>query len=134
MNAEEAAIYAKLAGESSVTDLLATATSIFSAFAPDGSAYPLIIVNFQGGGDINDTPTRAREPVYLIKAISAVSMYQAGQVDDALDAVLHRVTLTVTGWTNYWLAREGDVRYAEVTPENLHYYHSGGLYRLGNSK
>jgi len=134
MNAEEAALYSKLASASGVTTLLATATSIFNAFAPDGSAYPLIILQLQGGGDLNDSATRAREPVYLIKAISAVSMYQAGLVDDAVDVVLHNAALTVTGWTNYWCAREGDVRYAEVTPEKLHYYHSGGLYRLGNSK
>jgi len=134
VNVLEAAIKTKLTGTSSVTSLLATAASVFNVQIPDGYAFPVIVFNWQGGGDLNDTPTRAKEPLYQIKAISSVSMYQAGQIDDALDAVLHNVALTVSGWTNYWIARESDVRYGELTPAGHYFYHSGGIYRIGLSK
>jgi len=133
MNTVEAAIKSKL-GVSSVTDLLATSSSIFNLVVPKGYDYPLILFNLQGGGDLNDTPTRAKELLYQIKALSAISMYEAGTIDTALDAVLHGAILTVSGQTNYWCARESDVRYAELLKTGTFIYYSGGIYRIGISE
>lgn len=134
MNDLETALRAALTSQGSVTSLLATVGSVFNIVVPDGYAYPVIVFNLQGGGDLNDTPRRAKEPVYQVKAISAVSMFQAGQIDAAVDAVLHDGALSVSGWTNYWCARESDVRYAELAQDGKRFYHSGGLYRIGISK
>ena len=134
MNDLEAAIFSKLTGASTVTSLLATSGSVFNVTVPTGYGYPLILFNLQGGGDLNDTPRRAKEPLYQVKALSDISMYEAGQIDDAMDAVLHNTTLTVSGWTNYWCARESDVRFAESLPDGSYIYHSGGIYRIGVSK
>lgn len=134
MNDLEAAIISKLTGASTVTSLLATSSSVFNVTVPTSYGYPLILFNLQGGGDLNDTPRRAKEPLYQIKALSEISMYEAGQIDDAMDAVLHNATLTVSGWTNYWCARESDVRYAEALADGSYIYHSGGIYRIGICK
>lgn len=134
MNDIEAAIRTEITGATGVTSLLATTSSVFNTVIPDGYNYPLVVFNFQGGGDLNDTPRRAKEPLYQIKAISAASMYQAGLIDAALDTLLRNATLSVSGWTGYWCARESDVRYVEPTPAGGFFYHSGGLYRIGISK
>lgn len=134
MNDTEAAIRNKITGASTVTTLLATTSSVFNAVVPDGYTFPVVVFNFQGGGDLNDTPRRAKEPLYQIKAISNVSMYQAGVIDAALDTLLRNATLTVSNWTNYRCYRESDIRYTELTPAGRYFYHSGGLYRIGISK
>ena len=134
MNELEAALKTILTEASTVTSLLASASSVFNALIPAGYGYPAIVFNYQGGGDINDTPTDAADIVYQIKGISAVSMYQAGLISAALHAVLHNNTLTVSGWTNFWCARDSIVRYIEIAPDGKNYYHSGGLYRIGISK
>lgn len=134
MNELEAAIRATLTGSSTVTNLLASANSVFNALIPAGYGYPVIMLNYQGGGEVNDTPTDAADVVYQVKGISAVSMFQAGLISAALHAVLHNKKLTVTGWTNFWCARDSIVRYVEIAPDGKNYYHSGGLYRIGISK
>ena len=130
MNALEQGLYSKLSGTSALTTLLANATSVYNQIVPKGKAYPLVIFNLQGGGDENDTPKRRKNYVYLAKAVSAVSMKQAGLIDAQIDAALHEATLTVTGWTNFWCMRTTDIRYTETTAEGANYFHSGGLYRI----
>lgn len=131
MNTLETALYDLLSGTSAITDLLASATGIYNQKAPRGAAYPLIIFNEQGGpGDENKSPHRSRNLLYTIKAITQTNLSDAGDIDEQIDAVLHLQILIVSGWSNFWLAREGPIRLVETTPEGQEFYHSGGIYRI----
>lgn len=134
MNEFEAALYTRLTGEASVTALLAGTASIYNQQAPPGDDYPLIVFQYQGGGDENKSPHRARNVLYTIKAISEEGLTDAGAIDAAIDTVLHLDELTVSGWSNFWLAREDDLRLVETTPEGKRYYHAGGIYRARIAK
>lgn len=129
-NALETALYGRLAGGTALTSLLAGTASIYNSLAPPGSAHDFVVFSHQGGGDENLTPRRMRNVVYLVKAVSTAGMAKAGQIDAAADALLHNQELSVSGWANFWLAREGDVRYSELTEDGKRYFHSGGLYRV----
>lgn len=134
MNAVETALYSRLAGASALTALLATTTSIYNTVAPQGAAYPLVVFNLQAGGDDNKSPHRAKQLLYLVKAVSATSMKDAGTIDNEVDTALHGLVLTVTDWTNYWLMRGQDVRFEELAPDGKRYFHSGGIYRIRIAK
>lgn len=130
MNVLETAIYDALTGEPAITNLLAGTASVYNRQAPHGASYPLIIFQHQGGGDENKSPHRSRNMVYLIKGITTTGLTDSGAIDAQVDTLLHLQSLTVSGWTNFWLARESPVRYVEQAADGNAYYHAGGLYRV----
>ena len=131
MNALETALYTKLAAGTALTALLADGTaSIFNQVAPRNSTFPYVEFGLQGGGDENMCPARFKNLLYRVKAVSDVSMKTAGEIDDAVDALLHGATLTVNGWHNFWCRRDSDFRYAEFDPEGNAIWHAGGVYRI----
>ncbi len=134
MNVLDAALYTRLQSTSGVTSLLAGTTAIYHLRAPKDQAYPYIVFSIQGGGDENQTSHRTKALVYFVRAYAANSAAQAGSVDQAVDTALHLVPLTVTGWSNFWLAREADLEIPETTPQGETVYMSGGLYRLRTEK
>lgn len=134
MNEVETALYGALTSESSVTDLLAGTASVYNQQAPDDAAYPLIIFNQQSGRDENTDPTRSRDLLYMVKGVSMTNLKAAGSIDAAVDALLHDSTLSVSGWTTFWLTRETDINFTETTAEGATYYHRGGVYRLRITK
>jgi hypothetical protein len=130
MNALDAALYSRLSGTSAITSLLASVTSIYAGQAPEGSAYPYIVFNVQGGGDENQTPHRTKNLVLFIRVYSDVSKKIAGDVDAAIDTALHLSPLSgVTGYTNTWFAREQDLETVENPPTGNKIFMQGGLYR-----
>lgn len=136
MNAVATALYQRLTGAAALTALLASPTSVYQRRVPQGDGrYPCVLFQKQAGTDDNDNPHRARQLVYLVKGIVADprsggrSGTNAGAIDDQIDAALSMRPLTVTGWTNFWLARESDVDYEE-DDAGKRFYHVGGLYRL----
>ena len=122
----EDAIYTTL-NVSSVTT--AGATGVFNRIAPENQALPYVVYQWQGGGDLNITPRRERFPAYTIKAI-AETLGDAGAIDAAIDALLHHQTISISGWTNFWLARDVDVAYFEVDPLGRRIYHTGAIYKI----
>jgi len=130
MNAVETALYTALNGEAAITALLASATSIFNQLAPQGSSYDMVVFAQASGVEENETPTRSRDLVYMIKGVSDTGFLAAGGIDTQIDTLLHDSALTVTGYTNFWLARESDLRFLETTAEGENYYHAGALYRF----
>lgn len=128
INAIETALYSTLAAGTALTTALG-GTAIYNTLAPQGTSYPYVIFKFQGGGDDNTSSTRARSPLYLVKAVSTTGKKNAGDIDDEVDNLLHGHELTVTGWGNWWTAREADVSYAEDSGGVL-IWHVGGLYRI----
>jgi hypothetical protein len=127
----ETAFYTKL----NVSAITTLATSgVHNKLAPAGTPLPYVIFQQQGGGDENATPTRSRMPLYVVKAIAS-SQSAATAIDSAIDALLNNGSLlSISGWTTYWLMREQDVNYIEVTAQGVPIYHIGGIYRLRFSK
>ena len=130
MNSLETALYSTLTGGTALTALLAGTTSVYNSAVPRDVSYDVVVFQLMGGGDDNETPTRSKSLVYMVKGVSQTSMKTAGLIDNQIDTLLHRKTLTVTGWTNFWTAREQDIEFVETTPEGRNYWHSGGLYRV----
>ncbi len=129
VGALDAAIYSKLTSGTALTALLSGTTAVYNRLAPMSVSMPLVVFQWQGGGDENLTPSRMRNVVYVIKGV-AETLSAAEAIDEQVDALLHDKALTVTGWTNFWLARTQDVAYAEVDPAGEAIYHTGGLYRV----
>jgi hypothetical protein len=103
-------------------------TFIYNKVAPQGAAPPYVIFQQQGGGDINDTPIRSRNPLYAIFGVGATAE-AAAAIDRNIDALLHDQSLTVSGWSNYSLAREIDVQFIDLDAAGNKIYRCGGMYR-----
>lgn len=129
MNALDSALYLRLQG-TALTSLLAGTTSIYHIQAPGTAVLPYVVFNIQGGGDTNDSPHRVKSLVVNIRGYSGVSAAQAGSIDAQIDSLLHLSPLTVTGWSNLWLAREVDLETVETLPNNSQVWMAGGLYRV----
>jgi hypothetical protein len=130
MNALDSALYTKLQATAGLTSLLAGTTSIYHMQAPEGAVLPYAVFSLQGGGDQNDTANRMKNVVVFVRAYSGASAAQAGSIDAQIDTALHLQSLSVTGWTSVWLAREQDLELTENVPNGAPVYMSGGLYRV----
>lgn len=130
MNALDAALYTKIQGVSAITSLLGGTTEIYSINAPESATFPYVVFSVQSGGDDNLDPRRTKNIVYFIRAYSKTEKAQAGTIDDLLDTTLHLQSVSVSGWNNYWLAREEDLESVEYPPSNQPIYMVGGFYRL----
>lgn len=130
MNVLNTAIYSRLGTTTAITNLLASGSaSIFNLQAKEGAALPYIVWSIQGGGDENLTANRTKNLMVFIRAYSGVSAAQAGSIDAQIDTALHLNPLTVSGWTNIWLARETDLETVENIPNTKPVYMNGGFYR-----
>ena len=125
ITALETALYTKL-NVSAVTTL--ATGGVWNKIAPQGTALPYVIFQWQGGGDDNLTPRRGRNLIYTVKALAA-DADTAENIDEQIDLALHYQTLTVSGWTNYRMAREDDVNYQEE-PTGVPVWHIGAMYRI----
>ena len=130
MNELNAAIYARLQGTAAVRSLLAGTTAIYNLQAPESQVYPYIVFNVQGGGDENQTQHRTKNLVVFVRTYAAANAAQAGSIDAQVDLALHLNPLTITGWSNFWLARERDIELVENDPSGRQIFTSGGLYRV----
>jgi hypothetical protein len=129
MNANDAAIYSRLQTTGALTSLLAGTTAIYHLQAPEGATLPYVVWNLQGGGDENLSQHRTKNFVVFVRAYSGVSAAQAGSIDAQIDAALHLIPLTVSGWTDFWLARETDLETVQLEPSGRQVWMAGGLYR-----
>ena len=133
IHALSTALYSRLQG-TAITALLAGTTSIYHMQAPEGASFPYIVWNIQGGGDENLDANRTKNLVLFIRTFvkrqagtSAGSL--AGSIDAQVDAALHLAPLTLSGWSNIWLARESDLELVQTEPTGNEIYMAGGLYR-----
>ena len=134
MNELNAAIQARLEGMTAASTLArlqngGIAPAICHKQAPEGQAFPYIVYNSFGNDD-NETQNRTKNKLVTIIAYSGVSDAQAGTIDAAIDAACHLVPLTVSGWTNFWMARETDIELIENQPSGKRIYAQGADYRV----
>jgi hypothetical protein len=131
------ALYGKLAGDTTLNNLLATppanyGKSIYHEEAPAGAAYPFVVFFKQAG-----TPTEAfGDPdafdtdVWLIKGVDkAASADTVEAIQARLQALLNDATLSISGAELQYLRRESDVQFSEIR-DAVRYRHAGAQYRL----
>jgi hypothetical protein len=115
------AIYGKLAGDTTLTNLLGTpatgfSKSIYHAEAPAGAGFT--------------DPSALEDDIWLVKGIDRSTTADTAEAIAArVKALLNDATLTISGATHLYLRRQSDVEYLE-TAEGVRYAHSGALYRL----
>lgn len=129
-NALNTALYSRLSGGTALTTLLSGTASIYNLLAPDGAALDYVVYQLQGGGDENFNAHRTKNLLYLVKSYSDDGPARAGTIDAQVDALLHMQPLTVTGWGNFWLARETDVSTIEIDEAEAKTCMAGGAYRI----
>lgn len=123
------ALYSKLIGDTALISELSGDTAVYYGVAPQGKARPYVIFFNAGGGPENTYPSDLTSEVYVVKAV-AETLGGALSVDNACKSALHKQTLTVTGYTNFWTRRENDVSLTEVSDDGTIIRHEGGYYRI----
>lgn len=77
-------------------------TRVFNALAPTGTAYPYIVFQV-----IDDRPqnTNPKNDVSTLVQVASISddPAEAWTLHNAVYDALHRSTLTVAGYSNYWM-------------------------------
>ncbi len=130
------ALYGKMAGDTTLTNLLGAppsgfAKNIFYQEAPQGAGFPYVIFNEQA-----ETPAWALsekaydDDIWLIKGVDENS--DADRVDTIkarLEALLTDATLSISGETLLYLRPESKISYQETT-DGVRYLHAGLLFRL----
>jgi hypothetical protein len=124
----ETALYNKLVGSAALITELG-GTFIYNKQAPQPPGDNYVVFSQQGGGDVNDTPIRERNILYTVFGI-ALTQEKAGAIDADIDGALHLAELTITGWSNLWLARETDVNIFQIDSGGVTRYHAGAIYRV----
>jgi hypothetical protein len=124
----ETALYNELAGAAVLITELG-GTFIYNKQAPQDPNDNYVIFSQQAGGDVNDTPIRERNILYTVMAI-ALTQEKAAAIDTEIDDTLHLAELTISGWSNLWLARETDVNISQIDSGGVTHYHVGGIYRV----
>jgi hypothetical protein len=104
-------------------------TFIYNKQAPQNPNDNYVVFSQQAGGDVNDTPIRERSVLYTIFGI-ALTQAKAAAIDTDIDTALHLAELTISGWSNLWLARETDVNISQIDSGGVTRYHVGGIYRV----
>lgn len=129
-------LYGKMAGDTTLNNLLATpptgfAKSIYYQQAPQGASFPYVIFQQQSGTPRYGLGARAfDDSVWLVKGVDRST--DADVVDaiaTRLDTLLTDGTVTISGHTPLYLRRESDVTYAEVS-DGVRYLHAGALFRF----
>jgi hypothetical protein len=130
MNELSSSIYSRLQTTGGLTSLLAGTTSIYHLQAPEGATLPYVVYSTQGGGDENLSQHRTKNLVVFVRAYSGSSAAQAGSIDAQIDAALHLNPLTVSGWTDFWLARETELETVQNEPSGRPVWMAGAMYRI----
>jgi hypothetical protein len=131
------AIYGKLAGDTTLTNMLGTpapgfSKSIYHAQAPAGASFPFVIINKQSGvpTEAFADPSALENDIWLIRATDKSTTADTAEAIAArVIALLNDATLTISGATHYYLRRQSDVEFLETT-DGVRYPHAGALFRL----
>ncbi len=121
------AIYSKLGGTATTAG-----TAVFFEHAPDSQPLPYIVFDYVADIEDNNTPTEGINTVISARAY-ATTPTAAGTIDAKIKTLLHLATLTVTGYTNYWSARENGYSFVE-NQSGKNVYMAGADYRIRLTK
>lgn len=122
------AIYNKLKAGTALTAELG-GTLIYESQAPDNAALPFVVYNHQGGGPENISPGNLQSDIWQVRGYAATRA-AANRIDGLVYDLLHKGSLTVTGYTNIWTVKEQNISMLENPPDGVKIYSAGGLYRV----
>jgi len=122
------ALYSKLSGGTALTTALG-GTFIYSEQAPDGADLPYVIFNHASGGPENIIPVDLRTDAWFVRAYDD-DRATANRLDGHISDLLHKGSLSVSGWTCFWLVREESLSLVENLPSGEKTYMAGGMYRV----
>lgn len=136
------AIYGKLAGDSTLRNLLGAAApgftnSIYHEPVPATASYPFVTMSKSSGlptpvfGDASAGRDIGFETdVWLIKAIDHnATADKAESIADRLKTLLNDAALSISGATMMYCRRDSDVEYSEMDGGEV-YHHVGAMYRV----
>lgn len=130
------AIYGKLSGDTTLTNLLGTAApgytkSIYYQQAPEKAGFPYVVFSKQSSTPRYALGARLYDnDLWLIKAVDRRDTADgADAIASRLDALLTDASLSISGKTQLYLRRESDVDYPENS-DGVVYHHAGSLFRL----
>lgn len=128
-DAVDDAVYTTLSGGTALIAALG-GTAIYNLQAPDDAALPYVVYSHVGGGPDNSIGSDIYDMSYYVRVFAKRNV-QARTIEKLFDALLHRQSLSVSGYDNFWTVRETD---APSTVENLpnkeKVYSSGGYYLI----
>lgn len=122
------ALYNKLAGGTALITALG-GTAIYADQAPDSVSLPYTIFSHSGGGPDTRAATTIRDNTWFVRSYASTKA-EAANLDGLTDALLHKQSLSVSGWSNIWLVRELDQALVENPPNGEKIYMCGGIYRV----
>ena len=118
------ALYSKLGGTAT-----AAGAAVFYLGAPDAQPLPFIVWDYAADRDTNYTPNRVKDSLVFIRAYAATPA-AAGTIDGQIDALLHMKPLTITGYNNFWIARENAYSLEQTDQAGKKSYMAGAEYRV----
>lgn len=124
IHALNTAIYSRLAGTYTTAG-----SSVYYLQAPDGAALPYIVFDYVSDLEENYTPNRTRNASVFVRAYGTTPA-QAGTIDAQVDTRMHGTALTVTGYSNFWIAREDGFSAVETDTSGRKTYMAGADYRI----
>ena len=130
INPLNTAIYSKLNAATALTNLLAGTTSIYYEQAPDETTFDYVVFSHQAGGPNNDYAGDSRDQLVFVRGYSTTGPAAAGTIDNQISTLLHRGSVNVSGYVNYWTAREEDIDLVEVAPNGKKVWMAGAVYRI----
>lgn len=123
-------IHDTLSADATLAGLVST--RIFDGLAPQGSAYPFVVFNHQGGSDtLGVGAVRVlNSGLFQIKVVAQSDSYASGiAIADRIDEVLHGAAGSKDGAYIASCVREQAIMLIEQS-NGIEYRHVGGLYRL----
>lgn len=124
----DTAVFSKLSGSSALVTALG-GTVIYKNQAPDNQPLPYVVWNWQSAVDENQTPSRMWNTILNVRCFAA-SATQAGSVDAIIDELFTGTAFSVSGFTNFWTAREMEFDNTITEPDKSRTEVVGGLYRI----
>lgn len=121
-------LYNRLHGDSTLAGMAA----IVGYLAKDGTPFPRVTFNFQGGADASAIGAIRimLSGLWQVKAtVQSTSYAPAKPIADRIDALLHGAEGSVGDGLILGCVREQPIAYVE-TDSGLQYRHIGGLYRI----
>lgn len=131
-NAFNTALYSKLTSYSALTSLLSGTAAIYFMQAPDGSTLPYVVWDIVDDPDTNYTANRNVIVLAFIRGYASTPSL-AGSIDAQIyNSMMEGIS--VSGWTNFWKAREDGFHLVENEPNGTRSYMAGAHYRLSFDK
>jgi len=118
------ALYSKLGGTATNAG-----TAVFFEVAPDSHPLPFILWDYVADQYDNETPVDTVNSVVFVRAYAATSA-AAGTIDGQIKGLLHKATLTVTGFTNFQTRRENAYSLEETDKSGRKTFMAGAEYRV----